>query len=110
MTGEELLRALLDRIIAKRNQVGEFTLTTLGLEQLLREALPEPERDKRSGTPPWTRTVEPGFPKKMYRAKASRTPWNPSNEVPQMTVVHNSQEEKEAQAQGFSFNEVFVPF
>jgi hypothetical protein len=91
MTGEELVQALLDRIAAKRARIGEFTIYSRGLEDLLREALLPPER-----------RPEPGYPKKMTRPRPNEVPWVPKGpEPPEVAVVTTRREEDEAYARGF---------
>ena len=91
MTGEEAIQALLDRVVAKRARSGELTLTLGSLEQLLRDSLRPLERE-----------LEPGYPKKMTKARVNETPWVPKGpEPPFSTWVKNQQEEVEAFAAGF---------
>jgi hypothetical protein len=91
MTGEEIVQALLDRIAAKRDKIGDLTLTLSSLERLLRESLVAPERKP-----------EPGYPKKMTKPVANETPWVPKGPEPPMVAwVSNRREEGEAFAKGF---------
>jgi hypothetical protein len=92
MTGEELVKSLLDRISLRRAYAkGEVTLTLSGLEQLLRSSLvPMPEQP------------EPGFPKWMVRTRLNATPWVPKGpEPPEHRQVRNKIEAQEAVAEGF---------
>ena len=91
MNAEELVQALLDRIATKRARIGEFTLTSVSLEQLLRGSLLPPGR-----------APEPGYPKRMTKSRPNPAPWVPKGpEPPESTVVNDKREEGEAFALGF---------
>lgn len=91
MTGDEIVQALLDRIAAKKARIGELTLTLGSLEQLLRESLAPPEK-----------RPEPGYPKRMTKARPNETPWVPKGpEPPFVTWANDKREEDAAFALGF---------
>lgn len=100
MTTEELVRRLMNRLEEKRRRSGEFVLTAQTLLALLESSLPVAEQEH-SGT---SRLIDPGYPKRMTRARPSLTPWNPTIEVPETTYVGNRLEEEEAARQGFSLS------